>query len=599
MPETVEALKDMFDRVFDSEEYKDRRTRWQRYMREYLGEWWGPGDDSDSQVAFNMLFSTIETNAPLLTDNKPMWTVLARWPHHQKLADNLTKASRALWDKLDMDMKNLQAVKDSQLFGKAIYKLYYSPDEDEICVDVIDPATFVVAPGTMDLWKASWCGEKSRMPIEWVHRSYPDKAEEVKSDRSDDADDGIQDRDVIEGDDEFVTVYEIWMRDDTTMEVELGEDEDGKKLTEEQLAYPDGRIVTFTKDSILLDDRPSPFSHGKPPYVDLADYPIPHRFWAQGEADQIENMVREHNLRLRHVVDTARKYDKKNFILSEDAGITVAKFKEALRTGDNVLLAKGDFHKDMFVEVPTPHLDTATLNLLDLLPRYVEEITGVTDVTKGVVGKKSRQSASEVSILIESSYTRTRQRVRNLEWSIKRILTLILELMQQYYVEPRPFQTKKDDQVEFGYFSNDAEFSMNQFRPDVPDIPDEELSPEHRKEVEDYRTLFQEFIDKDEIHIDFELQIDTNSTLPLDKQALANLAVRLAEMKVIPEEALLEILRFPNKDRYVAMMEERRQQEMQSKQGGPPQGGPPQGAPPPSGQPSGPPPNQQGGNEDG
>lgn len=336
----------------------------------------------------------------------------------------------------------------------------------------------------------------------------------------------------------------------------------------------------------MLDDRPSPFNHGKPPYVALPDYPIPHRFWAGGEADQIENLVREHNLRLQQVVDTARKYDKKNYILSEAAGIRKNQFEEALVTGDNVLLAKGDFHKDMLAEIPPPSLDTATLNLLDIIPQYVEEITGVTDVTKGTVGKKQRQSASEISTLIESSYTRTRQRVRNFEWALKRLLTMIIELMQQYYTEPRPFQWRREDTVEYGYISNDPQFVAEQMRPKVPEVPEEELHPDDRQALEDYRKLVEDFMDQDEVTIKFELQIDTNSTLPLDKQSLANLAVRLAEMKVIPEEALLEILRFPNKERYARMLKERRQEAMQEKasaQGGPPkkpQGMPPQGMPP-------------------
>jgi hypothetical protein len=265
--------------------------------------------------------------------------------------------------------------------------------------------------------------------------------------------------------------------------------------------------------------------------------------------------------------------------MSEDIGISSAKMKEAIRTGDNVLLAKPDFHKDMIAEIPPPQLDGASLQLLSVIPEYIEEITGVTDITKGTTGKKSRQSASEISVLIESSYTRTRQRVRNLEFAIKRVLTLLLELMQQYYVEPRPYQWREDEEVGYGYMSNDPQFVLEQQRPKVPDIPEEEMHPEDRQSLEDYRRLVEDFMGEDEIAIKFELQIDTNSTLPLDKQSLANLAMRLAENKILPEEALLEILRFPNKDRYMRMLKERREEAKEAKQGGPKP--PQQGAPSP------------------
>lgn len=582
MPETVESLKEMFDKVYDSSEYKTRRDRWKRYLKQYMNEYWNEigMDPSESKVSFNMLFSTVETNAPLLTDNKPMWTVLARWPHQQKIADNITLASRAIWDKLEIDMLLLRAVKDSQLFGKGIFKVYFSPESDEIKLEVIDPATFVISPGYDDLWDASWCGQKRRLPLDWIARAYPDKVDEIQaSEAQDKEDEGLWPRDEIELESDFVTVYEVWMRDDSVEKIS-DVNEDGETVKTEQPKYPNGRIITFTDNNILLDDRPSPFNHGKPPYVDIDDYPVPHRFWSMGEPDQIEAMVREQNLRLQQVVDTARKYDKKNYILSKAAGIKRDVFTQAIRTGDNVMIASDEFHKDMLAEVPPPSLDTATLNLLDILPRYIEEVTGVTDVTKGTIGKKSRQSASEISVLMESSYTRTRQRVRNLEWSIKRLLTLIIEIMQQYYIEPRPYQIKKDDGVEYGFISNDPKFVAEQMRPqNIPSgMPEESLAPEDKQALEDYRKILEDFMDSEEVAIKFELQIDTNSTLPLDKQSLANLAMRLAENKVLPEEALLEILRFPNKERYTRMLEERRKEAIAAKQGGAPG---PQGPPTP------------------
>jgi hypothetical protein len=353
---------------------------------------------------------------------------------------------------------------------------------------------------------------------------------------------------------------------ETVEEEVVGEDGESTEIEKSEVAkYPNGRIITFTEDNVLLDDKPSPFAHGKPPYVELHDYQVPHHFWGQGEADQIENLVREQNLRLQHVVDVARKYSKKNYVMSEDAGISSAKMKEAIRTGDNVLIAKADFHKDMIAEIPPPSLDGASLQLLQVIPEYIEEITGVTDITKGTVGKKSRQSASEISVLIESSYTRTRQRVRNLEWTIKRILTLIIELMQQYYIEPRPYQWREDDEVGFGYMSNDPQFVLEQQRPRTPDIPKEELHPDDQQAIEDYTRLVEDFMEAEEVSIRFELQVDTNSTLPLDKQSLANLAMRLAENKILPEEALLEVLRFPNKERYMRMLKERREEANESK----------------------------------
>lgn len=576
----VSKLRDMVDRVYFSEEYKARRKKWRRYLKEYRGEWWNEQEMgvNDSKVVFNLLFSTVETNAPLLTDNKPIWTVLSRWPQHQKIADNYTAASRAMWDALDLDQKNLLAVKDSQLFGTGIFKVYFSPDQDELRVDVIDPSTFFVAPGYEDLWDTSWCGQRKRLPLSWIHRAYPDKAEDVTSSeaKNNTEEENLHDRKEVELDEEFVTVYELWMRDDSVEEVEnryLDDHGQEKIEKENRPAYPNGRIITFTEDDVLLDDKPSPFRHGRPPYIALYDYTIPHSFWGMGEPDQIENLVREHNLRLQQAVEHARKHTKINYVVDGAIGISPEKFKHAIKNGDEVIFTKNDFHESQIKILEQPQLNNAVINLMDLLPKYVEEVTGVTDVTKGTVGKKSRQSANEISILMESSYTRTRQRVRNLEWTDKRLLYLLIELMQQYYTEPRPYHIRRDDGVEYGYVTNEKNFTLNQMKPNIPmnqdgtpAIPQDELHPDDAQSLRDYELLLEEFLEKDEVYIDFEIQIDTNSTLPLDKQSLANLSMRLAEKDIIPKEALLEILRFPNKDRYIRIMKQQREQEQKNKQ---------------------------------
>jgi len=566
---TVEKLKETVDRVYNSDTYVRRRSKWRRFLKRYMNEFW---DDAaiapaDSRVSYNLIFSTVEANTPLLTDNKPIWTVMSRWPHQQSIADNLTKASRAIWDILDMDKRLFDAVKDSQLFGTGIFKVYFDPIADDIRVEVIDPSTFVIAPGYEDPWEAPWCGQILRKPLSWAKSAYPDKAKELESsEATNGADETLWDRQDIELEEDFVTVYEIWMRDDSTVEEVMTDDETGEEEKVTKAAYPNGRIITFTDDEIVLDDIPSQFEHGKPPYIPLYDYTVPHQFWGQGEPDQIEALVLEINVRLQQLVELVRKYSKKNFIISDQMGIKADKFKEMLIAGDEVLVAKGDVHRDMVIEVNSEQVNTSLPKIIELLKDMVEEVSGVTDITKGQIGKKSRQSASEVSILVESSYTRTRQRVRNTEWSLRRLLTVFIHLMQQYYTEPRPFSSRQDEGVQYGYISNDPSFVLEQNKPKTPDVPVEKLHPEDQQAVQDYQKLVEDFAIKDTVYIDFEIQIDTNSTLPLDKQSQANLAVRLAEMKTLPPEALLEILRIPNAARYIRMLKEKEEKAMQMKQ---------------------------------
>jgi hypothetical protein len=174
--------------------------------------------------------------------------------------------------------------------------------------------------------------------------------------------------------------------------------------------------------------------------------------------------------------------------------------------------------------------------------------------------KKQRQSASEISVLIESSYTRTRQRVRNLEWSTKRLAYLAISLMQQFYDEPRDFNFREDNTLNYGTVSNSP--AMLQQMMQQP--------PENAEEDEMYRKMV-EYIEKnpDKIYVDFEIEIQTNSTLPMDRQSLANLALRLFEMKAIDRQALFEFLSLPMGKEIAARMQQMEMQMMAMKQAGP------------------------------
>ena len=78
----------------------------------------------------------------------------------------------------------------------------------------------------------------------------------------------------------------------------------------------------------------------------------------------------------------------------------------------------------------------------------------------------------------------------------------------------------------------------------------------------------------DPVYIKFDIQVDTNSTLPLDKQSLANIILRLAEIRVAPDgvvdrKTILDTVGIPNADEIDARMNEQMKQMMAMKQGGP------------------------------
>lgn len=592
-------LKDGVDKVFKSNEYKERRQKWQRFLKEFTGDWWSHTtlDNFDSRVFVNFLFSTIQAAAPLLTDNRPIWNVISRLGFQQKMANLYSNALKYLWDITEMDLKSYQAVIDMLLYGTGIVKVGYDPDEDEISTEIIDPSTFVVAPGYTDEWKSPWCGTVTDVPYTWILTTYPDVAKTVKPHSKSGEEDSLSNTNEYElVNSDSVTVYELWIRDGSVekyVETETSEEkgEDGKvtkgekKVESFRKKYPNGRIVIFTEDGVLLEDKASPFRHGKPPYVKLTNYHIPHHFWGQGEADQIENLVRELNARVQDIVDHSRRHTKQNYVMRENAGFTQEQAKNAIASGDEVLVAKGDMPlRDLIAPIETPDINRVFMDMINVIPKFIEEITGVTDTTKGTPSKKSRQSAHEVNALLESSYTRTRQKVRNFERWTARLCSLHLDLMQQFYTEPRPiaYQEEGDNAVSTTTISNNPQHMLPQMQPDIePGIAPEDMTPEEKQELQDFESMIQAFAGADEIYGDFIIQIETNSSLPMDHQSMANLALRLAEQGIIDPPAVMKILRLPYRHEVEQRMKAAQEAQMQTQGGGgPPGSGPNPPAPP-------------------
>lgn len=556
-----------------------------RFLKYYKGHYWRKptGDTEDvenkdskeSEIFANLIFSTAMTIAPLLTDNKPIWSIRAEKSYFQKYVELFKMAGDALWNMLDMDRKIFLAVVDALIMKMGIFKVYFDPDKNtigEIALDVIDPRTFLIAPGYCDLEKAPWCGTRTLRSLWWIRKNYPDTGRKVKPDETSKKEDW-EGKENYEVSADFATVYEVFIKDDTVMDtVEEFVDKNGdiQKEKKKTAKYPYGRIMVFTKDGTLLEDKAYPYHHGKPPFVPLYDYIVPHEFTGMGEADQIETIVLEYNLALRKFAKWVRMWADPNWSAESNSDINPEEFKEKAPGGGNMFLrAPG-------TEVPKPispgQFDPSAMNFIGGLPNILEEVSGVTEITKGQVSKKQRQSALEISTIAETGYTRTRQKVRNLEWTIKKLFEMIVDIMQQYYTEPRTYsQTNMNNEHEWFNVEASPEFAKQVTAPQqLPEKGNQAEEENYKQEMEDYTRLISAIGNEKSIYARFQVEIQTNSTLPMDKQSLANLFLRLFEMGGIDVLSLLERLQIPNPEQVV----ERLKQDAQMKQQ-PPGGGNP------------------------
>lgn len=590
----LESVKE----VFDSEKNKKSRADMNRYLAYFRNQYWNKDDEDlgivdgkDSEITVNLLFSTVTTIAPLLTDNRPIWYARAREMWLQGFAEKLKTVTDILWTDLDMDQTLLRCCMDSLIMRFGMAKVWFDntsrDGEGEITIECVDPRTFVMAPGYNDPWDAPWAGTVTSRPLDWVWERFPEKKNEVYPDnvgnKDLNSDGSLRDMSSIEACNKFTTVYEVWIRDNSLVS-KMIKNEKGEEKEVKEKEYPNGRYVILTEGKkgqpVVLDDRHFPYNHGKPPFVALYDYVNPHEFEGICEADQIEGLILETNYILRKVARHVRSWAFPNFSAEENSGIDEEKWKKEAPGGNRLFLRKVG-SKPPEAIMPPP-LDRTALEMITSLFSMIEEISGVTEVTKGRVGKKERQSASEIQSLIETSYTRTRQRVRNLESFIKKIFKIVLCIMMQFYVgPPRSYSRKVDDGYEWHEVSSSKNYVRDMIMEsgqkaiaEAREDGDENAVMEIEESVNETLALFDaKFMDVESVYIPIEPEIQTNSSLPIDKQSLANLALRLFELQGIDREALFEFIRLPKGEEVASRMDAKEQAAAQAKA--------PQGAQPP------------------
>lgn len=547
-----------------------------------------------SDVQFNIVFSTIQAMAPLITDNRPIPHVSAEVPFLDKIAQRLNGATKYAWEVLDLKAKVESMVLDGLVMKRGILETGYDPVEGpggQVTVKVIDPRTFFQAPGYKEIDESPFCGVKEEVPVSWVRRNFPE-VKEVTG-----VIDGVTKEKIkaaykfgdVSGMDEettFVTLYRVWTKDEMAYE-EISSDGGGKKYEQK---YPYGKMCYFSTEQyfgeVAIEE-----DHGLPPWVDFTPYENPHDAIGFGVVDSIKSLARELNALLKSMVEYTRRHlDPNVFVdVAHDPNL-IENYKKTASEGGQAYPFDSlrQNPASLIVGVPEPQQNPMVHALFQMIPAIIEEMSGMTDVSKGHVGKQERQSASELAILLESSQTRIRGMVRRLERTIERMFYRLVRNMMQYYTKPRWMRWKETDGQEYAMYGNSFAQAKDMMKPKelppllqarvdkgVPlDESEQKLVDQYLQEYQDMRDFLEYFStnedgeqrgDLDPVYFPFNVSVQADSMLPADKQSRANMAIRLAEMKIIDPPAVLDILDWPGRQEIMERREQAQQQAQQQK----------------------------------
>ena len=501
--------------------------KWQDYMSAYDGSYFvnDSRPDYKSNQVTNLVFSTIEAIRPIMTDNNPKFIAVPNNPQGMEFSNDVQMALDYEWDREKMATKLPAQLIPMLVYGTAVWFVQWDGKEGEygnIKIREVDPFNIFPDPLAENVDNAEYIVYATYKNANQIKQQFPDKANAIEGSRIS-MSELVANRDEQDTNEENqVLILEMWCRDWTTMD----EDIDGNK----SLKYPQGRVITCLPElGIILSDKKNPYKDGKFPFVLMKNYDVPFKFWGVGEVEQILSPQIYVNELTNQIIDNAKNTANMQWIIDKNAGIGQGKLTN--RPG---LVIRKNPGAEVRRDTPPP-MPTYVREQIDVLKADIQDISGVLDSLKGEK-QTGVVAASAILALQEASQSRIRLKIKIMESNLTELANMVYSRMQQFW--------KLDRWVR---------------------VTDIEGNPSFRE------------IGQQVLANDYDLKVMAGSTMPVNKNAMMDLMIRLAQtngedgLPIVDRKAVLEFLPVGDKkaisDRFAELKaQQEQQQQMQLQQ---------------------------------
>ena len=411
------------------------------------------------------------------------------------------------------------------VYGTAVWFVQWDGKEGEygnIKIKEVDPFNIFPDPLAENVDNAEYIVYATYKNANQIKQQFPDKANAIEGSRIS-MSELVANRDEQDTNEENqVLILEMWCRDWTTMD----EDIDGNK----SLKYPQGRVITCLPElGIILSDKKNPYKDGKFPFVLMKNYDVPFKFWGVGEVEQILSPQIYVNELTNQIIDNAKNTANMQWIIDKNAGIGQGKLTN--RPG---LVIRKNPGAEVRRDTPPP-MPTYVREQIDVLKADIQDISGVLDSLKGEK-QTGVVAASAILALQEASQSRIRLKIKIMESNLTELANMVYSRMQQFW--------KLDRWVR---------------------VTDIEGNPSFKE------------IGQQVLANDYDLKVMAGSTMPVNKNAMMDLMIRLAQtngedgLPIVDRKAVLEYLPVGDKkaisDRFAELKaQQEQQQQMQLQQ---------------------------------
>lgn len=474
--------------------------RWQTYIDAYNGDYFKNENlpDYKSDLVSNYIFSIIETIRPIMLENDPKFQSTPRQPEGMPFSNDLSEAFVYEWDRENMKKKLYRELINTLVLGTSVFFVPWDSEMRNVRAIPVNPFNIFPDPLATDVEDAEYIIYASYKNVVRLKRKFPHKAKELHGGTIKYSE-LVNENDKHARVDNQVLVLEVW-----TWNVEDEFDLDGNEIKENK--YPNGRVIVLCPElGIVLEDKANPYKTppGRQPtlpFVLIKDLDIPGKFWGEGEVAQLLSPQKYMNQLNNAILDNAKATANMPWIIDKNAGIGYGKI--TARPG---LVIRKNPGSEVRREQP-PQMPMYVINAVETYKDDIEQISGVFNTLKGE-NTTGVYTAQGIIALQEAGQVRIRLKVSLLEDSLARLAQMWFYRMHQYWKEDRWIRIVR----------HDGSYDLKKFTTKA-------------------------------LEYDYDIKITAGSTMPVNRGAMLDLMIRLAQtpmpdgQNLVDREAVVEYL---------------------------------------------------------
>lgn len=585
-PAEKKLIKKVMKLLHEAKAHRERYDKdWLSNYKFFRGlQWEQERPEYRHSEVINLVFQTIQSVIPILTDSRPRFEFLPEEPGDLELSIILNQVAESDWRKHNWLNQVTEVLYDSHIYGTGMAEMGYEqphmdignitleskdvfycyPDPNATNVNI--KSDYFIYAEPMDLRKIKKKWKKGKYVVSDIDDTEPDKEDVNKLKFKSPTDNVVafdQEKVLKDTHRKRALVITCYLKDDSFDEEEKKrkvkkKNKDGEEVEVEEKSYvqrlkfPKGRKVVIS-NGILLEDRENPYDDGKFPYAKNVNYILPREFWGESELKQLKGPQMIFNKMVSFALDVLTLMGNPVWIVDTASGVDT----------DNIYNRPGEIiEKEPGSEVRREEgtqLQPYVLQLIDRMKVWFDELSGANDVTRGVK-PAGVQAGIAITALQEAAQTRLRLKSRNLDDFLQDLGQMYISRVFQFYSAPRIIRlTNMDSANQYFRFSINQDEETGEKVATVQDIsvmPDLDNEEAPAQVIESPERKFA-------VRGKFDVKVSTGSLLPFSKAEKESKLLNLYDRGIIDKEEVLKGIDFPN---WEAILQRVQQQEQAAAQ---------------------------------